>query len=59
MGCGEELLMGIEEYLKENPINCPDCGEFLWDAALRGGFGDYRQDCPACGWPAPDVEVGE
>ena len=38
-------------------INCPDCGEFLLEG--EGLAGHWRDDCPACGWPTPDVNVEE
>lgn len=32
-------------------INCPDCGEFLWDAKAV----DFRKKCPSCGWPEEEA----
>lgn len=51
----------LEEYLKEHPVSCPDCGHYLM--VSHGSIHDtvhveHLHECPECGWPVkPDLEV--
>jgi ssDNA-binding Zn-finger/Zn-ribbon topoisomerase 1 len=53
--------MTSEEYdriYEEVNINCPDCGEYLYQQGKGFFDGRWLDECPKCGWPAPDLVVG-